>query len=197
MWTVAEGAVYPDFDENIHYLDSSQVPWGQIVKYYAGVDWGFDHYGSIVIVGETADGICYLVDGIADKGQYIDWWIEQANQFKSKYANLVFYADSARPEHISQFNVSGLKTLNANKSVIPGIENVARHWKNQQLFVVKGVLPRFEEEITLYRWKENSMTDEVIKENDDVMDALRYALSHKIYNTQSTEKRYENARYFF
>ncbi|PJH69287.1 PBSX family phage terminase large subunit, partial [Salmonella enterica subsp. enterica serovar Typhimurium] len=62
LWTVAEGAIYADFDRNIHVVDE---PPTDIVKYYAGVDWGYQHYGSIVIIGETADGTAYILDGIA------------------------------------------------------------------------------------------------------------------------------------
>lgn len=64
----------------------------------------------------------------------------------------------------------------ANKSVIAGIEEVAKSWKANTLFYIKGSIPRFEDEIYQYRWKENSKIDEVVKEYDDVLDSLRYAI---------------------
>ena len=48
-WTVAEGAIYSDYDANIHEVD--ELP--RMVRYFGGIDFGYDHFGSIVIVGET------------------------------------------------------------------------------------------------------------------------------------------------
>ena len=173
LWTVAEGAIYADFDKNVHIVDN---PPNNITRYYAGVDWGYDHFGSIVIIGETDDGVAYIVDGIAETGQHIDWWIERAKEFVDKYGNIKFYSDSARPEHVADFKRNGIKATFAKKEVIAGIEEVAKGWTENKLFYVQNAIPRFEDEIYQYRWKENSTKDEPIKEYDDVLDALRYAL---------------------
>ena len=172
-WTIAEGAIYADFDKDKHIV--KQAP-DNIVHYYAGVDWGYDHYGSIVILGETADGTTYIVDGVAKQYEEIDYWVEQAHIFKVKYGDIDFYADSARPEHVVRFAREGFKVHNARKEVIAGIEEVAKLWKNDRLFYVQGSIPRFEDEIYQYKWKPNSQKDEPLKEYDDVLDALRYAI---------------------
>lgn len=180
LWTIAEGAIYADFDKDKHIVE--QVP-DNIVHYYAGVDWGYDHYGSIVILGETVDGATYIVDGIAKQYEEIDYWVEQARMFKLKYGDIDFYADSARPEHVMRFYREDLNVYNAKKEVIAGIEEVAKLWKNDKLFYVKGSIPRFEEEIYQYKWKPNSQKDEPVKEYDDVLDAVRYAIySEKMAN---------------
>ena len=173
LWTIAEGAIYADFDKAKHIV--KQVP-DNIVHYYAGVDWGYDHYGSIVILGETVDGKTYIVDGIAKQYEEIDFWVEQAHEFKKKYGDIDFYADSARPEHVMRFNREGFKVHNARKEVIAGIEEVAKLWKNDKLFYLQGSIPRFEDEIYQYKWKPNSAKDEPLKEYDDVLDAIRYAI---------------------
>ncbi|HFR3550392.1 TPA: hypothetical protein ACHVA2_000570 [Streptococcus suis] len=135
-----------------------------------------DHYGSIVIVGEDAQGKQYLIDGISEQYKEIDWWVERARELQEKYGNITFFADSARPEHVSRFNREGLKTVNADKSVIAGIEVVAKKFKEEKLFIKRGVIPRFFDEIYQYKWKPNSTKDEPLKEFDDVLDALRYAI---------------------
>ena len=173
LWTIAEGAIYSDFDKDKHIV--KQAP-DNIVHYYAGVDWGYDHYGSIVILGETADGTTYIVDGVAKQYEEIDYWVEQAHKFKAKYGDIDFYADSARPEHVVRFAREGFKVHNARKEVIAGIEEVAKLWKNDRLFYVQGSIPRFEDEIYQYKWKPNSQKDEPLKEWDDVLDGLRYAI---------------------
>lgn len=173
LWTVAEGAIYSEFDKDKHIIQS---PPNDIVRYYAGVDWGYDHNGVIVILGETRDGTTYIVDGVAETYKHIDWWIDKAKSFIQRYGDMPFYCDTARTEHIYDFMRNGINAVYANKTVIAGIEHVAKLWKQDELFYVKGSLPLFEDEIHKYRWKESSTKDEPMKEDDDTMDAIRYAL---------------------
>ena len=189
-WTVAEGAIYADFDKNVHIVEK---PPDDIVRYYAGVDFGFSHYGSIVIIGETDDGVAYIIDGIAEQYKHIDWWIERAKEFISEYGNIKFYCDTARPEHIADFKRNNINAIFANKSVIAGIEEVAKRFKENRLFYVKDTVPRFEDEIYQYRWKANSTKDEPLKEWDDFLDGLRYAIfSQHLYDEKHTNRDYKS-----
>lgn len=182
-WTVAEGAIYADYDTEIHVVD--ELP--DMRRYFAGIDWGYTHYGSIVIVGEGVDNNYYLVDGVAAQFKEIDWWVEQARKLTDIYGNIPFYADSARPEHVARFDNEGFDISNANKSVIAGIELIAKLFKEQRLYVKRDFVPRFFDEIFQYRWKENSTKDEPLKEFDDVLDGVRYAL-YSDYVVNSTER---------
>ena len=182
-WTVAEGAIYADYDTKIHVVD--ELP--DMRRYFAGIDWGYTHYGSIVIVGEGVDGNYHLVDGVAAQFKEIDWWVEQARKLTDIYGNIPFYADSARPEHVARFDNEGFDISNANKSVIAGIELIAKLFKEQKLYVKRDFVPRFFDEIFQYRWKENSTKDEPLKEFDDVLDSVRYAL-YSDYVVNSTER---------
>jgi PBSX family phage terminase large subunit len=182
-WTVAEGAIYADYDSEIHVVD--ELP--DMRRYFAGIDWGYTHYGSIVIVGEGVDNNYYLVDGVASQFKEIDWWVEQARKLTDIYGNPPFYADSARPEHVARFDNEGFDISNANKSVIAGIELIAKLFKEQKLYVKRDFVPRFFDEIFQYRWKENSARDEPLKEFDDVLDSVRYAL-YSDYVVNSTER---------
>nr|DAP71558.1 MAG TPA: large terminase [Caudoviricetes sp.] len=172
IWSVAEGAIYADYDSKIHVVD--ELP--DMRRYFAGIDWGYTHYGSIVVVGEGMDGNYYLVDGVAAQFKEIDWWVEQVRKLIDIYGNIPFYADSARPEHVARFENEGFDISNANKSVIAGIELIAKLFKERKLYVKRGFVPRFFDEIFQYRWKENSTKDEPLKEFDDVLDSVRYAI---------------------
>lgn len=172
LWSVAEGAIYADYDSKIHVVD--ELP--DMRRYFAGIDWGYTHYGSIVVVGEGVDDNYYLVDGVAAQFKEIDWWVEQARKLTDIYGNIPFYADSARPEHVARFENEGFDISNANKSVIAGIELIAKLFKERKLYVKRGFIPRFFDEIYQYRWKENSAKDEPLKEFDDVLDSVRYAI---------------------
>lgn len=190
LWTVAEGAIYADFDKNVHIVEK---PPENITRYYAGVDWGYDHFGSIVIIGETDDGVAYIVDGIAEQYKHIDWWIKQAKEYIAKYGNIKFYCDTARPEHIADFKRNNINAIFANKSVIAGIEEVAKRFKENRLFYVNDTVPRFEDEIYQYRWKANSTKDEPLKEWDDFLDGLRYAIfSQHLYDEKHTNRDYKS-----
>ena len=172
IWSVAEGAIYADYDSKIHVVD--ELP--DMRRYFAGIDWGYTHYGSIVVVGEGMDGNYYLVDGVPAQFKEIDWWVEQVRKLIDIYGNIPFYADSARPEHVARFENEGFDISNANKSVIAGIELIAKLFKERKLYVKRGFVPRFFDEIYQYRWKENSTKDEPLKEFDDVLDSVRYAI---------------------
>lgn len=187
LWTVAEGAIYADYDKNIHEVD--ELP--KMTRYFAGVDWGYDHHGSIVVVGEDRQGNFYLVDGISEQYKEIDWWVDRAKEFVSKYGKLTFWSDSARPEHVARFKREKLKAVNANKSVIAGIEYIAGLFKQNKLFIKRGVIPRFFDEIYQYRWKPNSTQDEPLKEFDDVLDALRYAIYSDFVTAKTSKADYD------
>nr|DAJ26079.1 MAG TPA: large terminase [Caudoviricetes sp.] len=183
LWVTGEGVVYRDFSEKM-FVDN--VP-EDITKFYAGVDWGYEHYGSIVVIGESADGSVYLVEEHTHKHQEIDFWVGVAKDIKARYGNITFWADSARPEHVARFQREQIKTFNANKAVLSGIEEVAKLMKVGRFFVVSDKVSRFKDEVYQYVW--NEKTGEPIKENDDVLDALRYAIYSKQTQPKATVKR--------
>lgn len=172
-WVIGEGAVYRDFKEDA-YISSDNVPYDKITKYYAGVDWGYGHYGAIVVLGKTPDGDVFLIEEHAKQYKEIDYWVDIALGIKERYGNIKFYCDSARPEHIARFYNEKLKAISANKSVISGIEQVAKLMKTNKLFVVSDKVSKFKDEVYQYVWNERSGEPE--KHDDDVLDALRYAI---------------------
>lgn len=173
-WVSADGMVYPDFDQSVHYVSMADVPLDKIVRWFVGVDFGWEHYGSFVLIGKTDDGVYYLVKEWAAQHRHIDQWVEIGLQIKENLGNINFYCDSARPEYIQKMRVAGLRALNARKEVMAGISEVASLYKQKRLFIVKENAPRFQEEIYGYVWKEGA--DDPVKENDDTQDAIRYGI---------------------
>lgn len=172
-WVSGEGAVYRDFKEDM-LIHGDDIPIDGITTYYAGVDWGYEHYGTIVVCGQTADGRVYLLEEHSAQYQEIDYWVETAKDIKTRFGNIKFYADSARPEHVSRFKREGIRCINADKSVLSGIEQVAKLMKQGRFFVCSEKVNKFKDEIYQYVWNEKS--GEPVKQNDDVLDALRYAI---------------------
>lgn len=174
LWVTGEGAVYAEFNKDIHSISREELKKIRMVRYWAGVDWGYKHYGSIIVLGEDDKGNVYLVEEHAEQLKEIDYWVKKAKGIQERYGNIIFYADSARQEYVERFNRERIKTLNADKSVLSGIEAVATLIKGNRFYVVYDECPRFREEIYKYAW--NDKTGEPFKEMDDVLDAIRYAI---------------------
>jgi PBSX family phage terminase large subunit len=172
LWVTGEGVVYSDFNAAKHYkCDISEI---EFETYIAGVDWGYSHFGSIVVFGIDKDNKWYLIEEHATQFKEIDYWVNVALDIKERYGNINFYCDSARPEHVERFRRERIRALNADKSVLSGIEEVARLIKLNRFFVLENKVKRFKEEIYNYVWDEK--TGEPIKANDDVLDSIRYVV---------------------
>lgn len=172
LWVTGEGVVYSDFDSNKHFInDVSDV---EFETYIAGVDWGYSHFGSIVVFGIDKLNNWYLLEEHAKQFKEIDYWADVALDIKARYGNINFYCDSARPEHVERFRRERIRAINADKSVLSGIEEVARLIKLGRFFVVSDKVKVFKKEIYNYVWDEK--TGNPVKENDDVMDSMRYAI---------------------
>lgn len=182
LWVSAEGIVYKDFRKEKHYIKSKDLKDINFVKYFAGVDWGYEHPGAIVLLGKDDKGDIYLLEEHSKQHEEIEYWVNIAKEIKSRYGNISFYCDTARPEYIKRFKKENIKAKNADKAVLAGIGAVARLIKTEKLKIVEDKVDLFKKEIFMYAW--NKTTGEPIKVWDDVLDALRYA----IY-TQSISKK--------
>lgn len=171
LWVSGEGIVYADFDKERMTID--ELP--DDLHYYCGVDWGFEHLGSITVWGDDNKGNTYLVKEVTAQHKFIAWWVEQAKKVQSEYGrNVIFYVDSARPDNYAEFVKAGIRTVNAKKDRQAGVESVAELIKTGNFFVYSKGVDQFYDEIYQYVWDER--TGEPIKEHDHVMDSMRYAI---------------------
>lgn len=183
-WVSGEGAVYTDFKPEVHFIDKAP---NNIVHYFCGVDWGYDHYGVIVLCGRLRDGRVVMLREYAKQHKEIDWWVAVAKQLQQEFGErLPFYCDSARSEHVARFKREGLHVHYAHKSILAGIEQVAKLFKQEQLFVVDEIAEQFKNEIYQYVW--NERTGKPIKKHDDVLDALRYAIYSEYVLSQNKKQ---------
>ena len=171
LWVNAEGTVYKDFDKKKMTRDT--INKDAIVKYIAGVDWGYEHLGSIVVVGIDGAYNHILLEEHVAQYQEIDYWVEVAKSIKEKYGNITFYCDSARPEHVARFSREGFNAVNANKEILSGIEVVARLMKTNKFYILSECKQYFKE---VYAYTLDKKKGKHLKENDDLLDALRYAI---------------------
>jgi PBSX family phage terminase large subunit len=185
LWVSADGVVYQDFDASKHYIRSDDLP--SLSKFYCGVDWGYEHWGSIVVIGETDDGTAFLIEEHAKQHEEIDYWVEIAKGIQERYGSRVpFYCDSARPEHVARFRREHIEAFDGEKARLSGVESVAKRIKQDRLFVCRDKVSKFPGEIYQYVWDEKK--GEPIKLFDDVLDALRYAIyTNEVVNAKTAE----------
>jgi PBSX family phage terminase large subunit len=174
QWVAAEGVIYKDFNKSVHYISSEKAKDINFTHYWAGVDWGYEHHGSIVVIARDEFKNYYIVEEHAAQHQEVDYWVKIANGVKERYGNINFYCDTARPEYIMRFRREKIRAINADKSVMAGIGEVARLFKLNKLFVIEDKVKLFKKEIFMYVW--NPETGEPVKKWDDVMDSIRYAI---------------------
>lgn len=177
QWVTGDGIVYQDFNKDTMVIPKNRVPDG--LDYYVGVDWGYEHPNPIILLGDDKDGNTYVLEDYTQKHKFINYWIEIAQNLQTRFGrNLIFYADSARPDNVNEFQSNGLNCINANKNVLPGIECVAKKMREGKFYVVDSASSGLLDEIYQYAWDES--TGLPLKENDvrhnDRLDAIRYAI---------------------
>ena len=171
IWVASEGVVYQDFNKDIHYIKEVNVGFKKI---FCGVDFGWEHYGSMVVVGLGLDDKYYLIKEYAYKHKDVEYWINIAKEIIKEYGNINFYCDYARPDYVHKLQVNGIRAINAKKDVLEGISTVATLFKTNKLLILEDNVNIFKTEIYNYVWAKGK--DEPIKQHDDVLDSLRYAI---------------------
>lgn len=177
QWVTGDGIVYQDFNKETMVIPKNRVP--DSLDYYVGVDWGYEHPNPIILLGDDKDGNTYILEDYTQKHKFINYWVKIAQNLQTRFGrNLIFYADSARPDNVNEFQSNGLNCINASKNVLPGIECVARKMREGKFYVVDSASSGLLDEIYQYAWDES--TGLPLKENDvrhnDRLDAIRYAI---------------------
>lgn len=172
LWATAEGIVYQDMSEK-NYID--ELP--KMSNYFVGMDWGYEHYGSLTLWGETAadNNVYVLIKEISARHKGIDFWKKQAEWVLKKYGyGIPFYCDSARPDLIAEFRNSKCWCPPIDKSIEKGIECVAERKKARTLLIYRPGIDIYDKQQAEYVWDEK--TGLPVKVNDDTMDSERYAV---------------------
>lgn len=173
LWVTADGAIYSDFDAKRDAVPVGTYDWWRADEIIYGCDWGYGHYGSITMLGRF-NQTWVLLKETSETGREIDWWVDTMKSYISKYGDGPVYCDSARVEHVDRFAREGINAINADKSVLAGIEMVGGIIKQGLFRVVRDECPKFMAEVYAYSW--NDRTGLPVKENDDCLDSLRYAI---------------------
>lgn len=194
LWSSGDGIVYADFD--IHENEITRAEYEEMypeqvrkhgLTYIAGVDWGYEHKGCIVVIAVDYQNNFTLIEEHTHKHWQGTDWLAKANEIKARYGNIKFYCDSARPEYVGMFRQNGINAINAYKSIMKGVDIVATIIKQRKFKIIKEAIDYFEKEIFEYNWDEKTGEPEKKDGNDDVMDTTRYAVA-TYTNEQESKK---------
>lgn len=169
-WAAAEGAIWtlPD--------DSIRLDPGPFKRTVAGVDWGFVHAFSCVVVGQSGSGRLAVLDEVYEKGRMLNQVIPALQFLRETHKIDTFYADPSEPAYIAECRAAGLPMKEARNDVLPGINAVSEAITRGMTVApsCSGLLG----EIPGYTWQQGrtGITEKPIEVNDDACDALRYAV---------------------
>ena len=169
-FTDFEGLVYKWFDHE-NRVPSDQLPetWDRTIY---GVDWGGSAPTAIVALRES-DGEWYAVDEFYERRVVNDTIISELERMERDHNPGPIFCDTNEPRAIEQLSREGFDAREAEKSVDTGIRYVSS--LRDQLYVSQSCQHTIEE-FNTYQYKDGGNSDTVLKENDHLMDALRYAL---------------------
>lgn len=168
-----EGLVYDDFGLQ-DVIEPKVIVFKEVI---AGIDWGYNHPTAVAVIGITRDNDFYIIDEYYKTGKTTSEIIERLKYFQATYKIRFWYPDPAEPDRIEELKRAGIHAREVIKnkgSIIKGIDAV-RNLIRQNKFKVYNTCKYAQEEFLMYAYPENEK-EEPIKENDDMMDAIRYAI---------------------
>ncbi len=139
--------------------------------YIYGLDFGYNHPTALVKVYYYEDEI-FIETLIYERFLTTPMLVEKMKSVGVDEVNEIM-CDYSRPEQIQELRDNLFNTQNANKSVKDGIINV-KQFKIHALISDENI----QKEYRNYMWKKigDRILDEPVKNYDDAMDAIRYAI---------------------
>lgn len=139
-WIAAEGAIWPEWDRNVHILPKPPPP-GVIRGCIGSIDWGFAAPGCAGVWGVDADNRAYLLAQVYRAEMSDDWWLEVCNELTDEFGVKAWAADPEDAGAIAKFRRAGLPMHEAKKRVAAGLDAVrdrlrVAHDGRPRLFVV-------------------------------------------------------------
>ena len=188
LWVIAEGLVYQNFREKENIVDD--LP--DMKQHFISIDYGTANPTAFVLVGLGIDNKFYVIDEYRHSGRESTpktdrQYAEELKEFilKNDVNPKWIFIDPSAKSFITQlyqlrhnFN-QFRKVAKANNEVINGIRRVSSLVAERKL-LVHNSCESLISEFNSYSWnpkKQQVGEDVPIKENDHLLDALRYCIS--------------------
>jgi PBSX family phage terminase large subunit len=183
IWCDNEGAVYEEFDEDVHVCDPFPIPreW----QVFRSIDFGYTNPFVCLWGAVDEDGRIYICDE-----HYKDKMLIRNHalviNIKSRGKNIQQTVADHDAQDRAELVSHGIATTAAKKAVSKGIQAVKKRLipigdGKPRLYIFsscKNLIQEFYE----YKWPEgkegHNDKEEPVKEHDHAMDALRYLIVH-------------------
>lgn len=172
-----EGLVYKEFDRTQHIFD--ELPVVQFTDFIGGIDFGFNHPAVVLSVKRDYDGNYWITDEWYKRGK-TDVEIAEyvaACKFNKAYPDP---ENAGGIEELKRHGVNVREVLKGPGSVRSGVNTVHELFKANRLYIHRSCNNTIDE-LEVYSYPPRKAGAEYddenpLKENDDAMDAMRYAL---------------------
>lgn len=168
------GAIFKEFDENVHVVHPHAIP--RHAEYFRSIDFGFSHDTAVLLLAQC-DDVIYVVKEWGASQMMISEKV--ANIRREMPGELTTFADPEDAQQRNEFARLGMYTTIARKEPVTyGIELIRNRMSARKL-VIFSQCKKLISQIKNYRWKEPKPNQETIfkerpiKRNDDYVDALR------------------------
>ncbi len=175
-WVNAEGIVYSMFDEAKHVTTAE---YEMKPVYYVSCDYGTQNATVFLLWHKLVDGrwLCekeYYYSGRKEIKQKTDEeYCDDLKKFIGDIHINGMIIDPSAASFIAALRKRGITVIQAKNSVLDGIRFTAS-LLNKNMLLFRPCCKNTITEFSVYSWKPDTVEDEVIKDNDHCMDAMRY-----------------------
>lgn len=167
-----EGLVYKEFNRNKHVTEENP---SSTIETILGIDFGYTNPAAILPIRIDGDSHYWIREEWYHERNTTEQIAEQALRYRSTKC----YPDPAEPDRIEILRKAGLNCRDVNKDIVAGIDHIRELFKQGRIHIhpdCKNLIM----ELETYRYPDKkpdqNEPEKPIKENDHLLDALRYAL---------------------
>ena len=191
------GMIYPEFSRSEHVIPEQPIPDGAYV--YIGIDPGIRVMAAVVWAYVESDGQIIVFDELGVQGFTVAEVAKAIKIINTKHGKdhpikpraYVIDPSARNIEQISgrsvqmEFIDHGVYTVLGQNDVAAGINRVKERLENGKLKIMANC-PQLVDEFRKYRWRtpgrsEDDPKEKPIKQDDHLLDALRYVVQHRPY----------------
>lgn len=166
--TQLEGAVYPEFDPDVHVVDEID---GKVKFYTHGLDLGFRDPLVLLVGAVTDGGKLYIIDEYYQPERTI--YEHHHHLIRMRRPGKIHADHSLRDREA--LKELGIDTVLGIKDKDIGLQRVRERIRNEEIFILRDKAPNLEFELQHYMWKTtNSGKEETEHKYSHAPDALRY-----------------------
>lgn len=158
--------------EEVTYVKPFEIP--SSYPRFRGLDFGFNNPSAVISLAIDPNTDTVYV--------YDEWKQSQKNiddlEYVLRQGQGLVYADPAGKDGMETLRSRGIPISGAKKDVLAGISLLDGVLRNKKLLIFDNLL-QLKDELLSYTWmvdKAENLTDRPTKENDHLIDALRYAI---------------------